>query len=205
MPCKQKQFKILIEHQVPQLVENYTSGSAEGISLAFLLVWFVGDVSNLIGALWADLVPTVTALALYFCLADAVLISQCLYYKYTCSQDPNIDAASPGVSASAESGERQPLLERDDGELDGLVTPKRQNSNFKDGSLPVLAGDGEPTKSWASNVAAPLGICVLGAAAWAIAWKAHLWKPISTENGKDDDGPLGAVMLGYLSAVCYLG
>lgn len=31
-------------HQVPQLLENYKSGSAEGISLAFLTVWFIGDL-----------------------------------------------------------------------------------------------------------------------------------------------------------------
>ena len=57
---------------LPQLVENYQQGSADGISLTFLFIWFVGDVTNLAGALWARLVPTVVALAVYFCFADAV-------------------------------------------------------------------------------------------------------------------------------------
>jgi hypothetical protein len=35
--------------QVPQLVLNYNSGSAEGISLAFLTVWLIGDIANLSG------------------------------------------------------------------------------------------------------------------------------------------------------------
>ena len=34
------------------------------------------------GAIWARLVPTVTALAIYFCFADTVLIAQVLYYNF---------------------------------------------------------------------------------------------------------------------------
>ncbi len=41
--------------QVPQLIENYKSGSADGISLAFLTVWFIGDLANFFGAVWARL------------------------------------------------------------------------------------------------------------------------------------------------------
>ncbi len=33
------------------------------------------------GALWTGLAPTAIALACYFCVADAVLITQCLYYN----------------------------------------------------------------------------------------------------------------------------
>ena len=35
--------------QVPQLILNYKTGSADGISLAFLLVWLIGDITNLSG------------------------------------------------------------------------------------------------------------------------------------------------------------
>jgi hypothetical protein len=35
--------------KLPQLVENYKQGSAEGISLLFLAVWFIGDLANLFG------------------------------------------------------------------------------------------------------------------------------------------------------------
>lgn len=38
-------------------------------------------MTNLAGAIWADLVPTVIALAIYFCIADTILILQCLYYN----------------------------------------------------------------------------------------------------------------------------
>lgn len=36
--------------KVPQLILNYTTGSADGISIAFLTVWLIGDITNLAGA-----------------------------------------------------------------------------------------------------------------------------------------------------------
>ena len=65
---------------IPQVIENYRNQSAEAISLAFVLTWFLGDVANLLGAAWAGLVPTVIAIAIYFCFSDGVLIGQVLYY-----------------------------------------------------------------------------------------------------------------------------
>jgi hypothetical protein len=41
--------RITDANKVPQLILNYTTGSAEGISLAFLTVWLVGDIANLAG------------------------------------------------------------------------------------------------------------------------------------------------------------
>lgn len=70
-----------LDKQLPQLIQNYKSQSADGLSMAFLFVWLLGDVTNLSGALWTGLAPTAVALACYFCIADAVLITQCLYYN----------------------------------------------------------------------------------------------------------------------------
>ncbi|ODH36265.1 hypothetical protein ACO22_02789 [Paracoccidioides brasiliensis] len=76
---------------VPQLIENYKNGSADAVSLAFLFVWFIGDITNLIGSLWAQLVPVIITIAIYFCLADGILISQCIYYDH---QNARRDAAA---------------------------------------------------------------------------------------------------------------
>lgn len=35
--------------QAPQLVKNWQLGSAEGLALPFLVSWFFGDLTNLIG------------------------------------------------------------------------------------------------------------------------------------------------------------
>lgn len=170
------------------MAENYRRKNAEGISLAFLLVWFLGDVSNLAGAVWARLVPTVTALALYFCLADAVLISQCLYYKQLNSCKENFAAASIQIPAD---DPHQPLLDRDHHVLQP-GSRRRRTLSFKDGSLPVLENDGDTSSSCISNTVSVVSVCIAGAAVWVVAWKGRLWTPTPRDNDGDvAHGPAG--------------
>lgn len=49
----------------PQLIENYTLKSGEGLSVFFVLTWLAGDLANLLGAVLAGLLPTVIILATY--------------------------------------------------------------------------------------------------------------------------------------------
>lgn len=35
--------------QIPQLFANFKAQSADGLSMAFLIVWLLGDVTNLLG------------------------------------------------------------------------------------------------------------------------------------------------------------
>jgi hypothetical protein len=49
----------------PQLYKNFTLKSGEGLSVAFIVIWLVGDLCNLIGASRAGLLPTVIILAGY--------------------------------------------------------------------------------------------------------------------------------------------
>ncbi|KAH8590771.1 PQ loop repeat-domain-containing protein [Bisporella sp. PMI_857] len=99
---------------VPQLILNYRNGNAEGLSLAFVTVWLFGDATNFAGAIWAHLVPTVVVLAAYFCLADVVLISQCLYYnKLTARYKKNQDDHHRGrrtAGGPTHPSEQSPLL-----------------------------------------------------------------------------------------------
>ncbi len=192
--------------QVPQLIENYQSQSAEGISLAFLAVWFVGDLSNLFGALWAGLVPTVVALALYFCLADAVLIGQCLYYN-------NINARTKRAQVSVSSNPEdpnQPLLQQT---ASGISLPgsrrrsstsqRRRNSSLVSPTLPVIPEHTRISRLWIKNAISIILVCCAGAAGWAISWKSGLWNP--EPDGRNNDVAVGAEVLGYLSAAAYLG
>ncbi|KAH6628420.1 PQ loop repeat-domain-containing protein [Chaetomium tenue] len=66
---------------LPQLITNYKAKSAEALSMKFLLIWLLGDVANLSGALFTSLAPSTIALASYFCVADLILIGQCTYYN----------------------------------------------------------------------------------------------------------------------------
>ncbi|KAM3064999.1 hypothetical protein ACMFMG_001207 [Clarireedia jacksonii] len=199
---------------VPQLILNYRTKSAEGISLAFLFVWLLGDITNMSGALWAGLVPTVIALAVYFCFADVVLIGQCLYYN-------NVNAQKLQNLESAEA--RMPTEE------DALLTRRRSNSSIglpgshrrrsstmssvmdhhNDSLSKITDEDDSPTgNAWLKNTLSILAVFAVGTAGWVIAWQSGVWTP-TPENGpnnpKTNDVAVGAEVLGYFSAVCYLG
>jgi uncharacterized protein with PQ loop repeat len=193
---------------VPQLIENYKQGSAEGISLAFLIVWFIGDITNLAGALWAGLVPTVTALAVYFCFADLILISQCLYYNILNARKAR--KTSTRSNATSDSVE-QPLLGRRDSSNLGLPGSHRRKSSAQSrrraSSVPSIGEDAAGTSSeWVKNTISIIGVCIVGAAGWAIAWRTGVWVPTPTEDENSGvEIALGAQILGYASAICYLG
>ncbi|KAJ5176766.1 uncharacterized protein N7482_002643 [Penicillium canariense] len=65
----------------PQIIENFRRGSADGLSLLFLIVWLAGDVFNILGAVLQGVLPTMVILAVYYTLADIVLLGQCFYYR----------------------------------------------------------------------------------------------------------------------------
>ena len=224
---------------VPQLVENYRSSSADGISLAFLFVWFIGDVTNLIGAGLANLVPTVIALAVYFCFADTALVLQCLYYnaknarlakQAEAEREGNGGEAGRSLNnENAEATEDQPLLTRRTSVQSissiGLPGSHIRHRTRSTGSLikiPETNGHSiSPTSSSQTsrflrssfkNVAAILAVCAVGSLGWFIAYKAEVWKPALPPSRdppnsptKGTETPITAAILGYASAVAYLG
>ena len=212
---------------VPQLLENYRNGSAEAISLAFIFVWFIGDVANLAGALWAGLVPVVVAIGVYFCIADGVLISQCLYYgirnkrregKALLNTQPSTSNADG--QAVRESDEEEPLLKRtrtnsitipgsaDNRRRSSASARRRRSSAAQDDHLAKILeeSDEHGTRLWFKNAMSVLAIGVVGAAGWAIAYESGAWKPTPTSTDTNEEKmATGAQVLGYLSAVAYLG
>ena len=223
---------------IPQLLENYYQGSAEGISLTFLFIWMIGDVANLAGALWAGLVPTVIAIAVYFCCSDLVLISQCLYYyrvnrKSAGTKDhDNEGAAAEGNGHAITPTEETPLLDGSavppprrkltdvTGENLGLPGSRRKSStdalsrrrtaslsNPNSHTLERILEEPTKTSTALKNTLAVLLVFLVGTAGWAVAYKTGAWKPtpIHQHRDTDDAEPIGAAVLGYFSAVCYLG
>ena len=194
---------------MPQLLENYQLGSADGVSLAFIIVWFIGDLANFFGAIWAGLVPTVIALAVYFIIADSVLLTQCLYYKRVNARQDLIADLTERDTDNPE----QPLLGRRPSDI-GLPGSRRRSSvsiKRRDSSLPtpilsIIPEEGGYVRPWVKNTICVVAVCAIGTAGWAIAWKAHLWVP-TPEDMEDDDvrSNVGAEILGYLSALLYLG
>src|SRR6202012_4648201 len=72
----------------PQIIENFRRGSAEGLSIVFLVIWLAGDVFNILGAILQGVLPTMVILAFYYTLADVVLMGQVFYYRgFTLTDD----------------------------------------------------------------------------------------------------------------------
>ena len=197
--------------QVPQLYENYRNGNAEAISLLFVFIWFVGDVTNLIGSLWAGLVPVIVTIAVYFCLADGILISQCLYYKKRTSRHESLERRRRSSTETPDP--TTPLLGRhysDDLEA-GPAASQRDaivngNGQAEDPvAKSVDEGEDAGRSAWVKNFSSVLGICVIGMVGWTAAWQMGLWKPAAQGENGGVDMAAGAQVLGYISAVCYLG
>jgi uncharacterized protein with PQ loop repeat len=96
----------------PQIIENFRRSSADGISLLFIIVWLLGDVFNILGAVLQGVLPTMIILALYYTLADIVLLGQCLYYKgFTLNDMPKSGPEEENDDDQFVVGtERDPLL-----------------------------------------------------------------------------------------------
>ncbi|EAL88395.1 hypothetical protein KXW29_002319 [Aspergillus fumigatus] len=200
---------------VPQLIENYCNGNAEAISLLFLFVWFIGDITNLIGGAWAGLVPVIVAIAVYFCIADGVLIAQCLYYKSRNARRESLrrrrrsSTVTPDPTTPLLGRRFSDTLERGPASRRRSITSQRSgrgSHGHPDDALAIIIEENEVGRSaWVKNFSSVLAICVIGMAGWTVAWQTGVWKPAAKERNGGVDMAAGAQVLGYISAVCYLG
>lgn len=91
----------------PQIIENFRRHSADGLSVVFLLIWLLGDVFNIIGAILQGVLPTMIILAIYYTFADIVLVLQVFYYRGLTLSDTS---ANPDPDTESAPSETQPLL-----------------------------------------------------------------------------------------------
>ncbi len=119
--------------------------------------------ATLPGALWANLAPTAIALAFYFCIADFVLIAQCLYYntvnarrraraqnrhrrRHTSTESQRTeDSEATAVSGATED---EPLLQRSRSGSAGLPgshrrPSRRQSESNLDPLTRIITGEDE--------------------------------------------------------------
>ena len=152
----------------------------------------------------------IVAIAVYFCLADGVLIAQCLYYKARNSREPihrrrssteTPDPTTPllGRRFSDSIGRR-----RSSGSQRGYQAARRE-SQVEDTLAKIVEENDFGRMAWFKNCACVLGIFVVGMAGWTMAWQTGMWEPAPVENNGGSDEAIGGLVLGYFSAVCYLG
>ncbi|KAK4151253.1 putative vacuolar amino acid transporter YPQ3 [Chaetomidium leptoderma] len=217
----------------PQIIENFRRGSAEALSIQFIVVWLLGDVFNILGAVMQGVLPTMIILAIYYTIADVVLLAQCFYYRGFTLRDhvPPTPTPTPkpkrndngGGNGNRVANERTGLLNGGDGERPphySIEEHERRGSwshlspavPFV-GEEPVTAPPPAPT-TWlqaiAFNSLAVLMVCAAGVAGW---WLSRMYGRGGDNDGRNpgDDhvdplkfNTLGQVF-GWLCAVLYLG
>jgi hypothetical protein len=67
--------------QTPQFFQNIKNGSVDALSVWFLLEWFIGDGTNLVGAVLTSQLPTQIYTATLFVCMDVMMVLQFVYYK----------------------------------------------------------------------------------------------------------------------------
>lgn len=169
---------------MPQLIEQWRLQSADGIAIGFISIWFLGDILNLVGSIWAQLLPEVIFLAIWFCIADSLMIFSYVYYTRIFPSHHKRRSSrhrSGGSNHEGQDNEGQPLLRRRSSTLTDIAMEQPYHSVFM-------------------NYILPLGF-VLGAGALGYFLSG------SSDSPAKDDKPLdmGPQIVGYLSAFLYLG
>ncbi|KAF3765054.1 PQ loop protein [Cryphonectria parasitica EP155] len=203
---------------LPQLITNYKAKSADALSMGFLFIWMLGDLTNLAGALVTDLAPSAVAIGIYFCFADLILICQCLYYnainaRRRRDRQRHLSTNTEGSAIS----EEEPLLSRERSGSSGLPGSQRRHSVRRGSSgldplqRMVTGEDDTPQRSaWVTNTLSLLAVYILGIAAWFVSREVLGGDPGAPADGdagaEEVEEPLMALglALGYFSAVCYL-
>lgn len=66
----------------PQIYKNYVLKSASGLSVFFLIEWFFGDLTNMLGALFTGQASWQVVLAAYYVSVDLIMAAQYIWYSY---------------------------------------------------------------------------------------------------------------------------
>ncbi|KAG6039450.1 hypothetical protein E4U41_002535 [Claviceps citrina] len=203
---------------LPQLIANYKAKSADGLSMAFLIVWLLGDVCNLVGALFTKLAPSAIALATYFCFLDTVLITQTGYYKAKAARRHAV-ADQEALVVSQNACEASPLLGRRRSSTD-LPGSRIRHQVHRESALEpirkVVTGQDETweRRPWLNNLLGLMAVYIVGFAGWFVSYKAGAWDGDEgiPDNGSGVPPPSDAsglkamlgLVLGYTSALFYL-
>ena len=67
--------------QLPQIYKNWSLGSTSGLSIFFLVEWCLGDISNLLGALFTHQATWQVAIGAYYVFVDLCLVGQWIWYE----------------------------------------------------------------------------------------------------------------------------
>ncbi|KAI0382983.1 PQ-loop-domain-containing protein [Hypomontagnella monticulosa] len=193
----------------PQIIENFRRSSADGLSVPFIILWLLGDVFNILGAVLQGVLPTMLILAIYYTIADFVLLAQCFYYKGFTWKD-EIPPAQPKPSniAVGEPNERTGLLNNylDERERRGSGWSHLSPATPLVSEAPV-APPPTPTRLQAAiwNSVAIVIVCVAGILGWLLSRHYSNGQPDSPAGEGLPSFDIWGQVFGWFCALLYLG
>ncbi|KAJ2595089.1 hypothetical protein GGF39_003964, partial [Coemansia sp. RSA 1721] len=187
---------IVIKHPI---LLNHKRKSCDGVSLAFYLMWSLGDLFNLAGALMEGLILTAILLPLYYILTDCVVLLQFYIYRnnHVCSCAVSTHAAdeeSALITANACSVDDNNDLHH---RCDDSSCPCQIHHNHESHSH----GDQTTISSRSTRY---ILLCLVAALLLAT-FAAHYYHVNKHWFDHIDKRRAAAQLLGYLSAAVYLG
>ncbi|OHW99214.1 7 transmembrane domain-containing protein [Colletotrichum incanum] len=195
---------------LPQLAANYRLKSADSLSMAFLFIWLLGDVTNLLGGLANHIAPASIAVTSYLCFSDSTLICQCLYYN----SKQRLSSSGRSILIASQTPDSQPLLGPSLSAREASASGHPQEANSE--SAGTLQEDKKtPAEAirtlhdWRYNLACILAVHLLGITGWFVLCSIGLLGGgRSPGSGSITDAQgisesFGSA-LGVVGAVCYL-
>jgi len=85
--------------QVPQIWINWKRKQTEAISVKFLIIWLLGDITNLLASFLTQQLPVQRYTAIYFCFMDIIMVSQWIYYTKINVHDQSKKVNSPLIQS----------------------------------------------------------------------------------------------------------
>ncbi|KGQ88201.1 hypothetical protein MEO_03009 [Candida albicans P94015] len=193
----------------PQIYENFKRKSSEGLSLTFIVLWLAGDVFNVLGAVLQGVLPTMIILAVYYTLADIVLLWQCLAYGD--GKNPDLIHLSPAnplnedVLETAMSNEERHNRRRNQG---NTTEDLESSTTSVDSSISKSSSSSSQFQSFLINTLMVTLVIASGVIGWYISYikesKHHSKHPGKHNPEELIFDPL-AQIFGWLCAFFYLG
>ncbi|KAJ6444800.1 PQ loop repeat family protein [Purpureocillium lavendulum] len=224
----------------PQIIQQFQQGNADGLSIQFIIIWLLGmssiswvpscraffppwcvrTCSPVALSLRADQEAGQIILAVYYTIADIVLLAQCFYYRgFTWRDEPTPTPKTPANNVG-EPSERTSLLPHQHEQHHEHHHPyhpefhhERRGSDWTGLSpaVPHVAESAVPpppptalqTIAW--NTTVVVMVCAAGVLGWFLGEKATSGK----EKPHDDNGAslefnVWGQFFGYLCAVAYI-
>ncbi|KAH7022091.1 PQ loop repeat-domain-containing protein [Ilyonectria destructans] len=119
----------------PQILQNFKRKNADALSLHFIIIWLVGDIFNIIGSVLQGVLTSMIILAVYYTVADLVLLGQMFFYRGYIFRKPSTPSTNPTALVEPYDPNSPSALSVEPYDLNGLSD--RRGSDTSDVSSPV--------------------------------------------------------------------